>query len=406
MATRRSFLALLAASIAALRPSAWAQPGIFARRPKQHAAAAGALVFFGTQTTARGGSKGIYSARFDLAKGQFTAPVLAAACVGPTFLAAGQNSTRHLLYAVNEGDAQRSGVTSFAVDPVSGSLRPLNQVSSGGTGPCYVAVAAAGRSAYVANYVGGTVTSFAVRLDGTLSAPFECVDLRKLHKPGPQADRQESAHPHSAALSPDNKFLLVCDLGSDVIYVFPVDAATGHLGKPTVNEVRMAGAGPRHTVFHPNGRWVYGLDELTNRLDQYLWNTVHAAGGQPEQALLTDAGHSVSTLAPSYSGPKNTAAELAIAPSGRFLYASNRGEDSLVVFAVEDTTGALTLVQRIACGGQSPRHFTLNPAGNWLVCSNQVSGTVTVFRRDESSGRLSGPVQTIAVPEALFALFV
>ena len=362
------------------------------------------LVYFGTQTS-KGESRGIYSARFDATKGQFTAPMLAAACVGPTFLAAGQSGTRRLLYAVNEGDPHQSGVTSFAVDAATGSLKSLNQVPSAGTGPCALSVDASGRSAYVANYVGGTVTSFAVQSDGALTQPVNSVDLRRMHKHGPATDRQDGAHPHSVALSPDNKFLLVNDLGCDVIYVFPVDPATGRLGKPSANDVHTPGAGPRHVVFHPNGRWVYGLDELTNRIDQYLWNTVHAADGQPEQALLTDAAHSVSTLPPSYNGPRNTAAELAISPSGRFLYASNRGDDSLVVFAVQDVSGALTPVQRIACGGHSPRHFTLDPAGSWLICSNQNSGTVTVFRRDEASGQLSGPVQTVPVPEVLFALF-
>jgi 6-phosphogluconolactonase len=411
MVTRRRFLGLLPATAAGVRLEA--QFGQFARKP--HKQQPPALVYLGTDT-AKPGAKGIYSARFDATHGQFSSLALAASCLRPAYLAvnevAGRSQptqpARHLLYAVNEGDAKTSTVSTYQFDPAGGGLTLLSAVSSGGNGPCYIGVAAGGRSAYVANYSGGTIASYAVLKDGTLSEPVDRVDFHNqavFGHHGPNKTRQDGPHPHSAMLSPDNRFVIVNDLGNDAIAIFPTDPKTGHLGKPHLFTNVLPGSGPRHLAFHPNGRWAYGINEMASRIDQYLYTDTHAIDGVEAEALLSGAGHSVSTLDPGFHGV-NTAAEIAVAPLGDFVYASNRGEDSLVVFAVNADSGNLTFVQRISCGGKTPRHFTLDPTARWIVCGNQDSASVTVFARDLGTGKLTGPVQTLPLESPMFTLFV
>ncbi len=205
-------------------------------------------------------------------------------------------------------------------------------------------------------------------------------------------------------LSPNNRFLVVNDLGNDDIVIFPVDPQTARLGKPSLNPNRTPGAGPRHIAFHPNGRWAYSINELASRIDQYLWNSTRGGNSTNAEARLTDAGHSISTLDPAYHG-SNTAAEIVVAPSGNFLYASNRGEDSLIVCSIDAVSGAPMVVQRIGCGGKAPRQFTLDPSGRWLLCGNQNSASITVFARDQMNGRLNGPVQTLALESPMVTRF-
>ena len=210
-------------------------------------------------------------------------------------------------------------------------------------------------------------------------------------------------HPHSVHLSPDNRFLLVNDLGSDRISVFTVNPATARLGPPALFSNNRPGSGLRHIAFHPNGRWVYSINELDSTIDRFLWTTTSSR--TDPQGLLVNTGAPVKTIAPSFPVAKNTAAEVAISLDGNFLYASNRGEDSLVVFSIAPVNGALTLVQRISCGGRTPRHFTLDPSERWLLCGNQDSASITIFRRDSASGRIGGPTQTIPLDSPMFCLF-
>ena len=402
MLTRRQLLGLLPVAALPLQ----AQVSLFARKPKPKAAAPMPLVYFGTDTT-RPGAKGIYLSRFDTASGRLTEPTLAAATVRPSYLALNRRrlggQTKTFLYAVNAGTPQTSGVTSYQINPTTGALSLLGQTSSGGEGPCYISVEAEGRSAYVADYNGGSIATYTVKPDGALSEPVDRVDFRAVQfgHHGPVAGRQDGSHPHTAMLSPDNRFLIVNDLGNDDIVTFPLDTATAKLGKPRVIGARLPGTGPRHIAFHPNGRWVYGIDELANRIDQYLWNSTR--GAEPE-AILTDTGHSLSALDAGFHGT-NTAAEIAVSSDGNFVYASNRGENSLVVFSVEGTNGNLTFVERVSCGGKGPRHFTLDPSGKWLLCGNQDSSSVTVFAVDRGTGRLNGPVQTVALESPMFTMF-
>ena len=401
--SRRHFLALLPSAAVAAQLDAQT---FFQRHRRAKPAPAAQFVYFGTDTS-RPAAKGIYLSKFDAQKGQFTPPVLVAEALRPSYFAINRAANRRVLYSINAGEAKTSTVTSYLVDPATAALRQIGQVPAGGAGPCYIALDATDRFAYVANYNGGTVAAFRVQSDGTLSQAFQVVDFhgKPFGPHGPAGARQDGPHPHSTMISPDNKFLIVNDLGLDTIAVFPIDGDSGRLGTPSLTVNRSPGAGPRHLAFHPNGRWAYGIDELANRIDCYLWNEFKGLNSAAPEARLTDTGRTVSTLDPGFKGT-DTAAEIVISPNGYYLYASNRGENSLVVFAIDQLNGGLKLVQRKPCGGKGPRHFTLDPSGRWLICGNQDSASVTVFARNESTGQLTGPVQTLPLESPVFTLFV
>jgi len=376
---------------------------VFSRKRKTKPAAALPLIYIGTDTI-NSPAKGVYLARFNPATGQLSNPTLAAETVRPSFLASATVGKRQILYAANEGqDEKTSGISSFLIDPATGALTPLNKVSAGGSGPCYVSVNATGSAAFCADYAGSAVASFQVKPDGTLTEPVSRLDFRLplFGHHGPNSARQDTSHPHSATLSPDSRFLVVNDLGNDNIVTFSIDPETARLGTRQLNSTRVPGSGPRHIAFHPNERWAYGINELSNTVQHYLWNTTHASA---PVALLTEAEAAVSTLDTGFHGP-NTAAEIALSPEGDYLICSNRGENTLVVFHIDAVTGAPAFVQRVSCGGKSPRQFTLDPTGHWLLCGNQDSGSITVFSRNEATGHLTGPVQTLPVEMPQMILF-
>ena len=403
MFTRRQFLLTLPALAAA--PRLAAAQSFFSPFRQKPLPAQPVFVYFGTDT-AKGVSRGIYLSRFDPASGLMTPPQLAAATLRPSFLALSPNNVgRRCLYAVNAVNDPSASVSSFLIEPATGALHPINQVPSAGAGPCFISLDATGEAAFVANYNGSSIASFRVLPGGALTEPVERIDYkdRRFGHRGPNATRQDVPHPHSVHLSPDNRFLLVNDLGSDRISVFAVDPATARLGPPALFSNDRPGAGPRHIAFHPNGRWVYSINELDSTIDHFLWTTTSSR--TDPQGLLVNTGAPVKTIAPSFPVAKNTAAELALSLDGNFLYASNRGEDTLVVFAIASADGALALVQRISCGGRTPRHFTLDPSGRWLLCGNQDSASIAIFRRDAASGRLGGPTHSLPLDSPMFALF-
>lgn len=406
MSSRRRFLATLPALLVWTHAFAeW--PTWPVRRKKAVPPLAPLRVYFGTDTN-KGISKGIYQARFDSVHGQLTAPVLAAATVRPSYLAASPLGVggHRSLYAVNAIKDPGATVTTFAIDPNTGGLGQLGQVSSGGSGPAYVSVDSSGRSAFVADYYGSSVASYRVQPDGALSGPVERIDFKdkgQFGALGSNTARQDAPHPHCATVSPDNRFLLVCDLGTDHISVFQIHPETGRLSDHALFSNNRPGSGPRHVVFHPNGRWVYCINEIDSTIDHCLWTATRFA--DTPQGLLVNTNMPVKTIAADFAADKNTAAELAVSGDGNYLYASNRGEDTLVVFSIRARDGRLSPLQRIACGGRTPRHFTLDPTGQWLLCGNEDSGSVTVFRRDGATGRLSGPVQTMPLDSPLMTLF-
>jgi 6-phosphogluconolactonase len=405
MFTRRRFLVLFPAFAA----SAHAQTGwhLPLRKKKPVAPPPPLNVYIGTDTS-KGVSKGIYQAHFDTTHGQLTPPILAAATARPSFLAitpVGQ--PRRSLYAVNSINDPAATATTFMIDPKTGALNQTGQVSSCGAGPAYISVDATGHSAFVANFFGSSIASYHIQPDGTLSQPVDRIDFKdheKFGALGPASARQDIPHPHSATISPDNRFLLVCDLGTDHITVFLINPETGQLSSPHSFTNGHPGSGPRHVVFHPNARWVYGINEIDSTLDHYLWTATRFA--DTPQGLLVNTNTPVKTIAADFPAGKNTAAEVAISADGRFLYASNRGEDSLVVFSIRPKDGKLDLVQRISCGGKTPRHFTIDPTNQWILCGNQDSATITIFRRDAATGKLNGPTQTVALDSPLYTLFV
>ena len=349
--------------------------------------------------------EGIYLAYLNPTTGQLTKPTFAAEAHNPSYLASARPGSRHVLYAANEGDEHNSAISSFLIDPKTSALTGINRVPCG-TGPCYVSVDASAKAAFCANYMGSSVDSFKVNTDGSLSPMVEQLNFKLpefgLH--GPNAARQDASHPHSANISPDNRFLIVNDLGNDNIVTLYIHPETAKLGPPRLNECNRRGSGPRHLTFHPNERWAYGVNELTSTVQHYLWNATHGVAGAEPVALLTEAGDEVSTLDAGFHGA-NTAAEIVVSPDGNYAVVSNRGENSLVVFKIDATSGALSFVQRVSCGGKIPRQFTLDSSGNWLLCGNSGSNSITVFAREEASGKLTGPVQTLAIDGPQMILF-
>jgi 6-phosphogluconolactonase len=397
MITRRRFFLLLPAYTASAQSLfRKKQPALPPPPPR---------VFIGTDT-AKGVSKGIYHCTFNSATGQLTVPVLAAQTLRPSYLALSPlRAGRRSLYAVNAVPDPSATVTTFDLDPRTGVLTEKAKVTSAGAGPAYVSVDSTGHAAFVANYFGGTIASYKIQPDGTLSPPIDVFDFKdaRFGHHGPVSGRQDTSHPHSVMVSPDDRFLLVNDLGNDALSVFRIDRMTAKLtpAEPLLTSLR-PGCGPRHIAFHPNGRWIYVINELDSTLDRFLWTTTHSL--THPQGLLVNTNTTVKTIAPDFPAAKNTAAEVMISPDGNFLYASNRGEDTLVVFSIADD-GSLKEVQRISSGGKTPRHFTFDPSFRWVLCGNQDSASVTVFRRDEGTGKLTGPLQNAPVDSPLFILF-
>jgi 6-phosphogluconolactonase len=407
MLTRRRFLLTLPAVAAlqrlALQPAP-AQSFVNPLKKKPPAPPPPSFVYFGTDT-AKGVAKGIYLSRFDPKSGHLTASILAAETLRPSYLAmAISASGQRRLYAVNAINDPAATITSYFTDAATGLLHPINQVSSAGAGPCYISLDATGEDAFVANYYGSSIATYRVLPNGALSDPIVRIDFKdpKFGHRGPVVARQDIPHCHSVHVSPDNRFLLVNDLGSDQISIFPIEPGA-RLGQPALFSNDRPGCGPRHIAFHPNGRWVYSINEIDSTIDHFLWTTTSSR--TDPQGLLINTGHFVKTIAPGFPTAKNTAAEVAISPDGNYLYASNRGEDTLVVFSIAPADGTLALVQRVSCGGKTPRHFTLSPDSHWLVCGNQDSANVTVFRRDGGTGKLGGPIQSLPLDSVMFTLF-
>ena len=343
------------------------------------------LVYFGTYTGAK--SKGIYVASFDAATGKLGAPRLAAETESPSFLAL--HPTRPLLYAVNEVDnfeGQKAGsVSAFAMDPATGDLRALGRASSGGGGPCHLAVDRGGRHVLVANYGGGSVASLPIKADGGVDAPSSFVQHQ-----GAGADPKRQSRPHAHMIETDaaNSFALAADLGLDQVLVYRFDASGGKLQPADPPFARVEpGSGPRHFAFSPDGRDVYVLNEMRITVTAFKY-----ASGRLTEFQTVSALPAGTTPTPDDSG-----AEIVAHPSGRFVYASLRGPDSIAVFARDAARGRLTPVERVATGGKTPRGFAVDPSGRWLLAGNQRSDSVAVFKIDAATGRLTPTGQTVEV---------
>ena len=361
--SRRSFLAKLSALALSVRTRGWA-------------AAPGGLIFAGTYTD-KGASQGIYAFRWDGDAGVMTPLGLAAATVNPSFLALSPD--RRHLYAVNEVDdyhGEKSGsITSFVID--GPKLQPINVVSSTGGGPCNIAVDFTGKAVFVANYGGGTAASFRVLKGGGLS---KAVSSFQYTGHGADPKRQAAPHTHCTTVSRDNRYVLVNDLGLDHVSVYHLDPLTARLTPNTPPSYEaLPGSGPRSFTFHPTGQWAYSLNEIASTLDVLAWDG--------ERGTLSRI-QNISTLPEGFAG-SNTAATVAVDSAGRFVYASNRGDNSVAVFSIDDRRGTLKVIQHVDCGGKSPRHFALDPGNQWLLVANQDSSNIVIFARNPRSGLLT-----------------
>jgi len=351
-----------------------------ARADDAPASAAGScLVYVGTYTGEK--SQGIYAYRLDLATGNCTPLGLVAELKNPSFLAVHPN--RKFLYAVSEisdpAQGSTGGVTALALDAASGKLTPLNAQSSQGAGPCHLVVDQSGRSVLVANYGGGSVASLPVGEDGKLSAAAS-----KIQHAGNSVnpDRQKEPHAHSINVSPDNRFAVAADLGLDKLLVYKFDPATSTLVTNDPPSAAVApGSGPRHAAFHPNGKLLYVINEILCTLTTFAYD---AQRGVLTELQTLSTLPSADPLKPGYS-----TAEVQVHPSGKFVYGSNRGHDSITVFAVDPEKGTLTYVDNHATRGKTPRGFGIDPTGNFFLAGNQDSHTIAAFRIDQKTGRLA-----------------
>jgi len=376
------------------------------------------ILYVGTYTGAE--SKGIYAYGYDAKSGKLAPLGLAAETASPSFLTV--DPSHRFLYAVNEvhdykGESS-GGVTAFAIDDrKTGKLAELNEVASRGADPCYIALDRTGKYVLVANYSGGNVAVFPLSADGHIGEASSV--LKDSGTLGPIKDRQEAPHAHWIEASARNRFAYVSDLGLDRVLIYRFDATKGTLNpgdapanvpgssqnaagstgskdaKDFFSATLAPGTGPRHVAFSSDGNLMYVLGELDSTV------TVFANDAKETFRSI----QKISALPAGFSGP-NSAAEIAIHPNGKFLYTSNRGDDSIAVFAIDRATGKLTFLQRISSGGKAPRHFTIDPVGARLLVANQESGNIVEFDIDSATGRLKAVGEVGKMASAVCLVFM
>ncbi len=343
-------------------------------------------VYVGTYT--KTADAGINFCQLDLSSGRLTKPAVVAKPENPSFLA--RHPKQPVLYAISEawqfGKKKGGYVSAYRIRPRTGQLDLLNQQSTEGPGPCYVSVDRSGQAVLVANYGGGSVASLPLRRDGGLD-PAATIDQH--HGSSVHPSRQTGPFANCIDVDPANRFALSADLGIDKVMVYRLNPAQGTLA---ANEPAFAavtpGSGPRHLTFHPNGRFVYVVNELNCTVSVFRYDSAHGS-----LAIV----QCLSTLPGGFIG-ENTAAEIQVHPSGRFLYSSNRGHDSLAIFGVDPDTGKLRSLGHQPTLGKAPRHFALDPSGRFLLAANQDTGNVVVFRVDPESGLLHATGNSAAIP--------
>lgn len=335
------------------------------------------LLLAGTQTGPS--SKGIYAFHWDPASGELKDPDLAAESNNPTFIALSPDG-KHL-YAANELDeyeGEKSGsVSAFTIDRAGAKLTQINTVSSAGAGPCFVSLDHTGRALFCADYAGGAAASFHIDQTGKLS---EAVSQFHYKGHGPVADRQEAPHAHRATVTPENRYVLINDLGLDCIHIYHLDVETAKLTPSSPPQwAAKPGSGPRALRFHPNGKWAYCLNEIASTIDVLAWDG--------RTGTLTSLQH-IDTLPKGYRG-EAAASEIVIDRTGRFAYAAVRFWDRVVTYSIDPATGSLSQMDVTSCGGKVPRHMTLDPTEQWLLVANQGSDNIAVIQRDPKTGKLA-----------------
>lgn len=351
------------------------------------------LVYFGTYTGAPPQGAGIYVARFKADDGTLSEPQLAAELRNPSYLAL--HPSKPFLYAVSEvadADGKPTGsVVALAIDPATGLLTKLNHQSSGGSGPCAVSVDPTGRAVLAANYGGGSSVCLGIEPDGRLRPAVEGNPAGFIQHEGKSvnAARQEGPHGHSIDPSPDGRFAIVCDLGIDKVLVHALDAGKGTIAPHTAASMT-PGAGPRHFAFHPDRHHAYCINELDL--------TVTAFDFDPEKGTLRPVQTLPTIPADVTDRTGFSTAEIAVHPSGKFVYGSNRGHDSIAMYAVDPSTGRLSFLGVEPIRGKTPRNFAIDPSGKWLLAAGQDSHGVRTFAIDQVSGKLTDTGRTVPVP--------
>jgi 6-phosphogluconolactonase len=375
--SRRSFLALSASL-----------PWLAALPPGAHAAGKSYFAYVGTYTAQT--SKGIYAYRFDTATGKLAPVGLVAEIQSPSFLAVHPN--QRFLYAVSE--ASDGSVASYSIDHRSGKLTALNSVSSKGGGPCHINLDKTGGTVAVANYNTGSVAAFPVGADGRLG---EASGFDQHHGSSANPQRQKGPHAHSVVFSPDNRFLMSCDLGLDQVLIYRFDPKKSSLtaNDPPFGTVE-PGSGPRHFAFHPSAKFAYAINEIASTVTAFAYDAARGA--------LTGL-QTLSTL-PEGKFEGNSTAEIEMHPSGKFLYGSNRGHNSIAVFAVDQKKGTLTLIQNESTQGGPPRNFALDPSGRYLLAGNQDTDTIVLFRIDAQTGKLAPTGDKVEIDAPVSIQFV
>lgn len=352
------------------------------------------MFYIGTYTGQK--SKGIYRGLLNQKNGEIELKGIAAQTVNPSFLAIHPN--KKFLYAVNESSniqgKKQGGVAAFSIDDSTGELKELNQVLSGGTGPCHLALDKIGKFLAVANYGSGSVAVFKINTDGSIG---EMTDRVQHSGSGPNQRRQEGPHAHWVGFSSDNKLLFACDLGIDKVFIYEFNSENGKIQPaktPSINLV--PGAGPRHMAFHPSGKFAYVINELNSTI-----STVECDFKKCAFRVI----ESVRTLPENFTSP-NTTAEIAVHPSGDFLYGSNRGHDSIACFRIDRESGKLSLIEIAKCGGKTPRNFEISRDGKFLLCANQGSDNLTIFKIEEKTGKLELTPSTVEVGSPVCIVFL
>jgi len=350
--------------------------------------------YFGTYTN-NGKSKGIYCYKLDLATGKLTSVGVTEGITNPSFVVI--HPSGKFLYAVSEvtgSDGKPGGaVSAFALDRKTGQLTPLNHQGSEGAGPCHVNVDKTGKVALVANYGSGSIASLPIKADGSLDKAASAIQ----HEGSSVVpNRQAGPHAHSMNFSPDNRFAFACDLGLDKIMIYKVDPVKGTL---TANDPPFAktpeGGGPRHFAFHPSGRYAYNCNEIKSSVTAYAYDAAKGALSEIQ---------TISTLPEETRG--NSTAEIQVHPSGKFLYCSNRGHDSLAIFTIDEKTGKLTAAGHQKTLGSTPRNFGIDPTGQFVIACNQGTDNVAVFKVDQASGKLTPVGEPISVPAPVCVKFL
>lgn len=335
------------------------------------------LVYIGTYTGGKSPSQGIYIYGLDSSTGKLEPLGLAAEASRPSFLTL--HPSKKYLYAVAEGSGKEGGIASYAIDQKTGKLTLLNKTSSQGAGPCHVNVDNSGKYLFVANYGSGHVASLKINDDGSIGDAVSAIQQSPPSNVNER--RQAGAHAHSIYPSPDNRYVLSCDLGCDRVFVYSLNAETGEMKSLTENNgVTPPGGGPRHFAFHPNGKYGYACNELTMAVTAFNYDA---------QTGALKAIETVSTLPEGVDPTGSSTAETVVHPSGKFVYVSNRKHDSIATFTVDQATGKLTFVEAAPSVVSIPRNFNVDPTGKWLIAGGQDSHDLAIFAIDQESGKLT-----------------